>query len=344
MTRVCFCAAPLPAPAIQVDHGLGRIRSFLEDAGEWDNTVVLLFSDNGGVAATGSLNLPYRGEKGQYWEGGVRVPAVIAGGYTQSTLTAGLGSSYEYKHMVHITDMHATVLKLAGYEGEYASPPLLQPQRATVSERGTGESGRGGGGKRQSKAPSGSNTPTKEGYGVAAMPGSPADVAYSTTTGPIGAAGSSGIFAKSTSTTATSSSSTSDASDSTDSSTVSGGDELDGVDMWDAWTSTGEPARNTIIINVNSALFAFSGCVRHGKYKLMRNPEPEESRIWSKVRTALVDYGFWVPQVCCRDQQRMWLMSGCVRGKFTCSCNVWKYSEVWQSTRKFPGRADNGSE
>lgn len=99
---------------------MGEIRKYLEDSGQWDTTVVLLFSDNGGVNDLGSLNLPFRGEKGEYWEGGIRVPALIAGGYTVNSLATengGLGSSYKYKHMVHITDMHSTALALAGIEG-----------------------------------------------------------------------------------------------------------------------------------------------------------------------------------------------------------------------------------
>ncbi|CAN0334814.1 unnamed protein product, partial [Scytosiphon promiscuus] len=47
-----------------MDNGLGALRGLLEDLDEWDNTVVFFFSDNGGLAAHGSVNRPFRGGKG----------------------------------------------------------------------------------------------------------------------------------------------------------------------------------------------------------------------------------------------------------------------------------------
>ena len=61
----------------EVDDGLKSIRLALsasvdgaQDA--WANTLLVLHSDNGGVRAHGSANLPLRGEKAEYFEGGVR--------------------------------------------------------------------------------------------------------------------------------------------------------------------------------------------------------------------------------------------------------------------------------
>jgi arylsulfatase I/J len=98
----------------EVDDGLNNIVLSLKAKGLYDNTAIIFFSDNGGVQAHGSVNLPLRGAKGNYWEGGVRVPAFLSGGFVQSALAQNSVAPYVYKHLVHLTDMHATIAGLAG--------------------------------------------------------------------------------------------------------------------------------------------------------------------------------------------------------------------------------------
>ena len=66
--------AELCGMVAEVDDGLKTIRLTLEEHNAWDRTLLVVASDNGGVPAHGSSNYGLRGEKAQYYEGGVRVP------------------------------------------------------------------------------------------------------------------------------------------------------------------------------------------------------------------------------------------------------------------------------
>ena len=57
-----------------MDVGIGRILDALDEAGVADETLVWFFSDNGGDTGIGE-NRPFRGSKGNVFEGGIRVAA-----------------------------------------------------------------------------------------------------------------------------------------------------------------------------------------------------------------------------------------------------------------------------
>jgi arylsulfatase A-like enzyme len=59
-----------------VDISMGVIMKKLEELGLDDNTIVIFTSDNGGHGRWTS-NWPWRGNKGNFYEGGIRVPLII---------------------------------------------------------------------------------------------------------------------------------------------------------------------------------------------------------------------------------------------------------------------------
>ena len=98
---------PVYAAMIEsLDRGVGQIVEALEAAGLAENTVVMLFSDNGGLGAVTSM-APLRGYKGTLYEGGVRVPMVVrwpgrvAPGTASDTPVMGI-------------DFYPTILDVAG--------------------------------------------------------------------------------------------------------------------------------------------------------------------------------------------------------------------------------------
>ena len=73
-------ARPVYAAVVDaMDQAVGMVLAALDAQGIADNTIVIFFSDNGGAAyATGGAdNVPLRGGKGDTFEGGIRVVAVM---------------------------------------------------------------------------------------------------------------------------------------------------------------------------------------------------------------------------------------------------------------------------
>lgn len=107
-----------------MDESVGRILDLVDELGIAEDTVIALTSDHGGLSNRGlesnrgvaTSNLPYRAGKGHLYEGGLRVPFVVAfpkvvAPKSESTTTA-VG-----------TDLFPTLLDLAGL-------PLLEKDHA----------------------------------------------------------------------------------------------------------------------------------------------------------------------------------------------------------------------
>lgn len=111
---------------MHLDDAVGRILATLEKTGRRSETLVVFTSDNGGSTAenngqsyppddypSGPLpgnNKPMRGEKGQLYEGGIRVPCVLS--------WPGVVKPGKYNHPVHICDWMPTLCGLAGWKAE----------------------------------------------------------------------------------------------------------------------------------------------------------------------------------------------------------------------------------
>ncbi|GAB3648597.1 sulfatase-like hydrolase/transferase [Echinicola sediminis] len=60
-----------------VDRGVGQIVKTLKETDQYENTLIVFLSDNGGNTDHGANNYPLKGKKGDTWEGGYRTPMFI---------------------------------------------------------------------------------------------------------------------------------------------------------------------------------------------------------------------------------------------------------------------------
>ncbi|MBI4977977.1 MAG: sulfatase [Spirochaetes bacterium] len=109
VTRRIVQSDPAYAAMIEtVDINVGRLIAALKDTGEYDNTVIIFTSDNGGLATAESsptCNAPYSEGKGWGYEGGVREPLIITGpGVRHAACDVTVTS----------TDFFPTMLSMAG--------------------------------------------------------------------------------------------------------------------------------------------------------------------------------------------------------------------------------------
>jgi len=93
-----------------MDDAVGRVLTKVRALGQEENTLIFFYSDNGGpTPQTTASNEPLRGYKGQFYEGGIRVPFLVQ---WKGTLPAGV----VYRKMVMGFDCHATALAAANVD------------------------------------------------------------------------------------------------------------------------------------------------------------------------------------------------------------------------------------
>lgn len=91
-----------------LDQAIGRVLAAIETRSNASNTLILFFSDNGGIPRVGSSNTPWRGAKLSVYEGGTRVCAAIR------WPAGGLGGGKQYGGRIGYIDVLPSVLAAVG--------------------------------------------------------------------------------------------------------------------------------------------------------------------------------------------------------------------------------------
>jgi len=89
-----------------LDYNVGRILDQLNNSDLGENTIVVFTSDNGGALQYGASNNPFTGGKGDFFEGGIRVPCIVK-----------IPSSSQIKQSEEpllLMDFHPSLIKMAG--------------------------------------------------------------------------------------------------------------------------------------------------------------------------------------------------------------------------------------
>lgn len=90
-----------------MDDGIGQVLRALKRTEEYDNTIVVFTSDNGGHEPSEANNGPYRGAKEGVYEGGIRVPTAVS---WPEQIESGTSSD----RILLTMDIFPTVLEAAG--------------------------------------------------------------------------------------------------------------------------------------------------------------------------------------------------------------------------------------
>lgn len=99
-----------------IDEGIKNVTQALKSKGMWENTLLVVSSDNGGPAFSdqqSASNFPLRGGKYTFFEGGIRVNAFVTGGLLPVAMRGKNMSS-----PVHVCDWYATFCGLAGVDAK----------------------------------------------------------------------------------------------------------------------------------------------------------------------------------------------------------------------------------
>ena len=113
-TEPLRCRAQEAALIEMLDDAVGAVVDAVAARGWWADTLMLFSSDNGApldVSESGGNNFPLRGGKYSSWEGGVRVPAFVSGGFVPPARRGAAEPG-----VVHIADWLATLAGVAGVD------------------------------------------------------------------------------------------------------------------------------------------------------------------------------------------------------------------------------------
>ena len=117
-----------------LDDGIGKVIQALKNTGQYENTIIVFSSDNGGLLRDDANNGPLRDGKQSVYEGGLRVPTAItwpAGGIKP-------GSSSDYRALT--MDLYPTLVEAASGSVAHDIPavsflPLLRGESYGHADR-----------------------------------------------------------------------------------------------------------------------------------------------------------------------------------------------------------------
>lgn len=123
-----------------LDTNIGRVVEHLKSEGLYKNTIIVFTSDNGGLAHrrrmdTPTTNAPLRSGKAWTYEGGIRIPTIIA---WQDNIQAAISDA-----PIITMDMYPTLLDLAKIpfkpkqhlDGQSLKPLLIKQSQPSLSKR-----------------------------------------------------------------------------------------------------------------------------------------------------------------------------------------------------------------
>ncbi|QVY66131.1 sulfatase [Polaribacter sp. Q13] len=117
-----------------MDVGIGKVIAKLKETGEYENTLIFFYSDNGGHS-NGASSAPYRGHKGMMFEGGIREPFVIS-------WPKKIKGNRVYDKPIIALDIFPTILAAAGIEKPATKEldgvdllPILTKKNKSLKER-----------------------------------------------------------------------------------------------------------------------------------------------------------------------------------------------------------------
>ncbi len=135
--------APIADFVMETDWSAGQVIQAIDDAGVGDNTIVIFTGDNGHSHYTGWEKLiqaghlpsgPYRGHKGDVWEGGHRVPLIVR-------WPGKVKAKSSSDQLVGLTDLFATMAEVIGKKmpsgGGEDSLSFLSAMKGKASSRKT---------------------------------------------------------------------------------------------------------------------------------------------------------------------------------------------------------------
>lgn len=118
----------------QMDDAIGQIIAALKQSGQYENTLIVFLSDNGGTNKTRDNNAPFYGSKAEYYEGSFRTPMIISWPNT-------IPRNEEINTIAMNVDVLPTVMELVGLpstqvtDGYSYATKLLQRGHSVAPKR-----------------------------------------------------------------------------------------------------------------------------------------------------------------------------------------------------------------